>query len=172
MKGAPLKVLTAQLKANPQAAKEKNRDGDLPLHLAAAGGAPLEVVTALLKASPQAAKEMNSKGELPLHIAVARSAPNCVEALLKAHPLGVLWNSSRLVKDASESSDEVRELVHQAVQKAMAQLAGHDGTHEDHAVSLIGMFVPMVRACTGMLEQALIVAGLGVVAYALTNMTG
>ena len=41
----------------PDSAREKGKDGALPLHLASASKAPLEVVDALLKAYPEGARE-------------------------------------------------------------------------------------------------------------------
>eukprot|EP00873_Tetraselmis_striata_P038635 jgi/Tetstr1/458899/TSEL_000366.t1 len=77
------------LEADPQSAAEKDGNGDLPLHWAAATQAPVEVAEALLAAHQAGAKEKNSDGNLPLHSAVQNKAPvEVVEALLAAHQAG------------------------------------------------------------------------------------
>ena len=58
------------LQAFPDAAKEKDKDGNLALHYAVQNKAPLEVVSALLQAFPDAAKEKDKDGKLALHYAV------------------------------------------------------------------------------------------------------
>ena len=60
----------AAVLAYAEAAKEKNSDGNTPLHRAAANKAPAEVVELLLAAYPEAAKEKNSDGNTPLLLAV------------------------------------------------------------------------------------------------------
>ena len=83
----PLEMVKELLAAYPEAAKEKNSDGNTPLHRAAANKAPAEVVELLLAAYPEAAKEKNSDGNTPLHLAVDNEAPaKVVELLLAAYP--------------------------------------------------------------------------------------
>ena len=77
----------ALLDAHPEAAKQVDCDGWLPLHLAAALQASGFVVQALLDAHPEGAKQEGSDGWLPLHLAVAFQATAfVVQALLVAHP--------------------------------------------------------------------------------------
>ena len=47
-------VVTALLTAYPGGAKEKDDDGDMPLHYAAIKGAPFNVMKLLLGANPEA----------------------------------------------------------------------------------------------------------------------
>ena len=82
-----MEVAVALLRANPQAAAEKDNDGRLPLRDAIYNKAPVEVVVALLQANSQAAAEKDKNGSLPLHHAAANKAPiEVVEALLQANP--------------------------------------------------------------------------------------
>jgi ankyrin repeat protein len=48
---APLEVVQALMAAYPEAAREKDKEGQLPLHSALTNQAPLEVVKALLEAA-------------------------------------------------------------------------------------------------------------------------
>jgi hypothetical protein len=69
-----LRAIQLLLAEYPQAAKEKNLDGVLPLHLMARhmGGAEgLRAIQLLLSEYPQAAKEKTKHGWLPLHIVAA-----------------------------------------------------------------------------------------------------
>ena len=79
----------ALLKAHPDGAKQKDKNGRLPLHVAVERQAPEEVTLALLKAHPDGAKEKDENGRLLLHSAADRQAPEAVTlALLEAHPDG------------------------------------------------------------------------------------
>ena len=79
----------ALLDAHPEAAKQVDCDGWLPIHLAAALQASGFVVQALLDAHPEGAKQAGSDGWLPIHLAAAFQATEfVVEALLVAHPEG------------------------------------------------------------------------------------
>ena len=60
------RCLAALLAAYSEAAKEKDDDGRLPLHVAAGSKASVAVVAALLEAYPEAAKEKGREGNLPL----------------------------------------------------------------------------------------------------------
>ena len=73
----------------PEAAKEKDCEGDTPLHVALreTDGTPEAVVMALLAAWPDAAKEKNDGGFTPLDLALANNAPAAVAmALIAACP--------------------------------------------------------------------------------------
>ena len=75
------------LAAHPNAAKQPDGSGNLPLILACNKQAPLEVVSALLGAFPAAAEKPGTGGMLPLHVACASKAPlEVVSALLVAFP--------------------------------------------------------------------------------------
>eukprot|EP00964_Phaeocystis_antarctica_P077041 scaffold47726_cov53-Phaeocystis_antarctica.AAC.4 len=99
-------VVLALLAAHPEGAKEKDENGNLPLHFAVAYEASEAVVQALLAAHPEGAKEKNTYGSLPLHRAVEEQASDAVVlALLAAHPEG-----------AKEKSDQTSSLpLHAAV---------------------------------------------------------
>jgi ankyrin repeat protein len=51
----------------PDAVKEKNNKGQLPLHHACLNNASLDVIQLLVETWPDAVKEKNNKGQLPLH---------------------------------------------------------------------------------------------------------
>jgi hypothetical protein len=76
------------LQAHPEAAREKNRFQELPLHFACRGKkAPLGVVQRLIEAYPAAAADQDGQGCLTLHIAVEIDASvEVVDMLLQAHP--------------------------------------------------------------------------------------
>ena len=79
----------ALIAAWPEAAKEKDCEGDTPLHVALreTDGTPDAVVMALLAAWPDAAKEKNDGGFTPLDLALANNAPEAVVmALIAACP--------------------------------------------------------------------------------------
>eukprot|EP00957_Ditylum_brightwellii_P034181 2590169-Ditylum_brightwellii.AAC.1 len=61
----PLEIVDVLLKSWPDAAKEKDSDGNTPLHIACMEGAQLKAVAALLQAWPDAAKE---KTRMTLHL--------------------------------------------------------------------------------------------------------
>ena len=76
----------------PVAAREKGKDGDLPLHLALWKQAPAEAVAQLVAAYPEAAREKDKYGNQPLHLALKRNgakhmAPaEVVAQLVAAYP--------------------------------------------------------------------------------------
>jgi serine/threonine protein kinase len=88
-KTASSEVIAALLTAHPGGAEEKDDNGNLPLHMAAANNASSEVIAALLTAHPGGATEKDDNGILPLHMAAANNASSEVIAvLLAAHPAG------------------------------------------------------------------------------------
>ena len=62
-----LQFVTRIFQTCPEQAMIRNRDGDLPLHLAAKNQAPLAIIEVLLAVNPEAASMRNDEGELPLH---------------------------------------------------------------------------------------------------------
>ena len=88
---APLEVLNALLAAHPDAVREADGEGLLPLHLALEHSAPDETVLGLLRAWPEATTHRDpDAGTLPLHIAVQTFASaRLVRALIGAHPEAV-----------------------------------------------------------------------------------
>uniref|UniRef100_A0A7S4W510 Ankyrin repeat protein n=2 Tax=Ditylum brightwellii TaxID=49249 RepID=A0A7S4W510_9STRA len=81
--------ISTLLQKQPDAAKQKDENGLIPLHSAIFKRSPFEVVDALLEVWPDAAKEKNSVGWTPLHACLFRPAPDVVAALLKAWPEAV-----------------------------------------------------------------------------------
>ena len=81
-------MLSALIAANPDAAREWDDAGSLPLHLAAAAYRPCEAaVRALIGANPDALSAKDGSGWLPLHWATYGKAPTGVlEALISANP--------------------------------------------------------------------------------------
>jgi hypothetical protein len=61
-------VFSELLQAYPEAARERDDEGVLPLHLA--NFTDVEIISKLLKAYPEAAREKDRRGDLPLHVAV------------------------------------------------------------------------------------------------------
>ena len=70
----------------------KDKDGYLPLHLAAQHGASVAVVGRLLQHHPHAAAAKTSAGELPLHFALGawrgeiKASCEAIGMILAAHP--------------------------------------------------------------------------------------
>jgi ankyrin repeat protein len=86
-----MSVLRNILRAKPELAQARLKNGDLPLHdlLPCVGGeSAAESTRLLLLAHPAAAEERDSKGRLPLHVAVERCdySEECVRLLLQAYP--------------------------------------------------------------------------------------
>ena len=80
-------VITALLRADPDAAKVVDDEGRLPLHLACRQGAGVEIIDQMLICYHRAARTPDSYALLPLHWACAQNAaPAVVESLLRAHP--------------------------------------------------------------------------------------
>jgi len=86
------------LSAHPDSARIVNKEGDLPLHLAARSIEQIHderdvteyIINALVEANPVAAKQSNFAGNLPLHIALQKHVSRSViSALLDAFPEGV-----------------------------------------------------------------------------------
>ena len=78
-----------RLNSHPNEAKQKNNDGDLPLHWAVANNAPVEVVSKLLDAYHDGAQLKNNDGRLPLHDAAYENASvDVIRKLLDTYPDG------------------------------------------------------------------------------------
>ena len=91
----PPLAVRALVAANPDAllAPEDNRDGNLPLHLAAMCRPPLGLIELLLEGTSgrEAASRKNSGGRLPLHAAAEHNAPpEALRALIDANPEALL----------------------------------------------------------------------------------
>ena len=64
-----------RLNSHPNEAKQKDKDGSLPLHYAAAYyNAPVEVISKLLDAYRDGAQVKDNNGHLPLHWAAYNNA--------------------------------------------------------------------------------------------------
>ena len=70
----PVTEIERLLASIPEAAKEKDRYGQFPLHYAAEKQASEEVVQALIAAFPEAAQAKDTHGKLPLHWAAGSQA--------------------------------------------------------------------------------------------------
>jgi len=85
---ASFKVL---LKAFPEAAKMKDKDGNLPLHWAAEHNAPVEIVESLLDVYKDAAKTEDKLGRIPYKLARDNYVHEAVlDALMAANKKGAL----------------------------------------------------------------------------------
>jgi ankyrin repeat protein len=125
---APVEVLAALLEWNPAAARAKDGDGCLPLHLlfdAPCDGPALgrdvsaEQVRMLLDANPEAAREPDDNGELPLHLAASGSLP-AVTVLLEAYPTAVTVRGSSGVPLKLASIEPVRAAIRKAAREVRA----------------------------------------------------
>ncbi len=86
-KGASVEVLKLLIEEYPDALKEKNYGGELPLHVAAKKGASVEVIQLLIKAYPDAVREEDRSENLPLHTAIAGEASvEVLQLLIKEYP--------------------------------------------------------------------------------------
>ena len=66
---APLSVVELIVLLHPETIKEKNIDGDLPLHVACVCKQPLKIFQWLVQEHKDALKEKNIDGYLPIHFA-------------------------------------------------------------------------------------------------------
>jgi len=79
------------LKAFPEAAKMKDKDGNLPLHWAAEHNAPIEIVQALLDINKDAARSEDKLGRIPYKLARDNYAgEDVLDALMAANKKGAL----------------------------------------------------------------------------------
>ena len=71
----------------PGAASDRDREGNAPLHFAAANKAPAAVVRLLLAACPKAASWRGEMNRLPLSLCfLCEAPPGSVKAILGAFP--------------------------------------------------------------------------------------
>ena len=76
------------LALDPASATKKDRDGDLPLHVATRNGTT-DTVIEILRVAPELAKIVSEDDGTPLHVAARHSAPvQVTKALLDAYPDG------------------------------------------------------------------------------------
>jgi len=89
-------AIAALVDASPESAATPDRDGDLPLHLAAGAGADAKSISVLLGAYPAGASEADSFGDLPLHLACrgGEGAGAAARVLLEARPEAASWINS------------------------------------------------------------------------------
>ena len=86
---ASLDLVDALLAAHPEAARAKDKSGDLPLHVACASNAPIAIVRALLAVHPEAVSEAGNYGTRVLDAACSKgkdASLDLVAALLAARP--------------------------------------------------------------------------------------
>ncbi len=75
---------------NPDALKEKNELGELPLHSAVKNRKSVEEMQLLIKDYPDALKEKDNDGLLPLHYAAIKGASvEVMQLLIRAEARGV-----------------------------------------------------------------------------------
>ena len=145
----------ALLDAHPEAAKQVDCDGWLPLHLAAALQASGFVVQALLDAHPEGAKQEGSDGWLPIHMAAAFQASDAVvKALLVANPSGAEGEGSggylpihlAAALQSSDGADKEADLVLLAANPMGAKEKDCDGRIPLHYAAWTGASDAVVRA--------------------------
>eukprot|EP00957_Ditylum_brightwellii_P071240 5415283-Ditylum_brightwellii.AAC.1 len=82
-----IRAVLHQLEDNPDAAKERDKNGRTPLYNACRNISPIRVVFALLSAWPDGVKEKDENGCTALHAACGNGASSeIVSALLRAWP--------------------------------------------------------------------------------------
>ena len=145
----------ALLDAHPEAAKQVDCDGWLPIHLAAALQASGFVVQALLDAHPEGAKQAGSDGWLPIHLAAAFQATDAiVKALLVANPSGAEGEGSggwlpihlAAALQSSDGADKEADLVLLAANPMGAKEKDCDGRLPLHYAAWTGASDAVVRA--------------------------
>ncbi|XRB22513.1 hypothetical protein RI054_31g123650 [Pseudoscourfieldia marina] len=103
-----------RLNSHPNEAKQKNKDGDLPLHWAVANNAPVEVVSKLIDAYRDGVQVKNNNGNLPLHYAANYNAPvEVISKLLDAYRDGaqVKNNDGNLPLHLAAANDASVEVI-------------------------------------------------------------
>jgi hypothetical protein len=102
---SPLAVMREALK-DPSVARQKNEDGELPIHLAARDGRT-DLVRMLLANYPDGALCPDSIGDLPLHNAARNLHLDTVRALVEASP-GARSEKNRRHETAAAVARKVR----------------------------------------------------------------
>ena len=119
---ASVKNVRSYLKAYPEAATVKEKNGYLPLHLAVINS-NRELVRMILEAYPQAAAKKTNDGENPLHIAARNSNPKVVELILKANPEAIYvkdkYGNTPLDNANTWNTDDVIKVLKLALEKYM-----------------------------------------------------
>eukprot|EP00984_Skeletonema_dohrnii_P037012 scaffold38615_cov155-Skeletonema_dohrnii-CCMP3373.AAC.2 len=82
---AAMQTLKLLLEKCPEAVRRANRNGDLPIHMAATSKSP-EFCRVLIKAYPGSERISNESGVFPLHYACTNNTVAAVEYLYKLYP--------------------------------------------------------------------------------------
>mmetsp|Transcript_2738 Transcript_2738/g.4170 ORF Transcript_2738/g.4170 Transcript_2738/m.4170 type:complete len:608 (+) Transcript_2738:101-1924(+) len=111
--GAPIPVIKAIIKANPNACSSPDDQGMVPLHLAFRAGSVEDVVVTLLEAYPEAIELVDYKGRLPSMLVPKHSmnyADTVAEAFIRG-PSHYYWSARVSGADRSRIQMEVSEKV-------------------------------------------------------------
>ena len=93
---APLSVVELIVLLHPETIKEKNIDGDLPLHVACRNKQKLKVIQFLVQQHPNALLEKDIDGCLPLHLACETKQSLKVTQLLVQQHLTRSWKRTSM----------------------------------------------------------------------------
>lgn len=107
--GAPVPLVKAIIKANPNANSSPDDQGMIPLHLAFRAGASEEVVLALLESCPEAIEMVDYKGRLPSMLEPKHSmsyADTIAEAFIRG-PSQYYWSARVSSADRTRTQQEV-----------------------------------------------------------------
>ena len=107
--GAPVPLVKAIIKANPNANSSPDDQGMIPLHLAFRAGASEEVVLALLESCPEAIEMVDYKGRLPSMLVPNHSmsyADTIAEAFIRG-PSQYYWSARVSSADRTRTQQEV-----------------------------------------------------------------
>jgi hypothetical protein len=142
----------------PDAVKEKDSFGSVPLHYASENNAPLDVIQWLVEMWPDAVREKDSDGCLPLHRACTANAPlDVIQLLVDTWPDSVNEHNIEgslpvhLAYSVNAPVDVIQLLVelwprsiHPVNELNSAQLT---------SISLLGMVIPCIMLAFSLAEN-------------------
>ncbi|KAL7498366.1 hypothetical protein ACHAWT_009414 [Skeletonema menzelii] len=111
--GAPIQVIKAIIKANPNACDSPDDQGMNPLHLAFRAGSTEDVVVAILETCPEAIDALDYKGRLPSMLAPKRTmsyADTIAEAFIRG-PSHYYWSARVSSADRTRIQMESEEKI-------------------------------------------------------------
>ncbi|KAL7439097.1 hypothetical protein ACHAXM_006520 [Skeletonema potamos] len=122
--GAPVSVIKAIIKANPNACSSPEDQGMVPLHLAFRAGSSEEVVVTLLEEYPEAIEMVDYKGRLPSMLMPKHSmsyADTIAEAFIRG-PSQYYWSARVSCADRTRTQNEVAARIKQLEEANQQQI--------------------------------------------------